>query len=115
MTDCCLDLRGGDLVKASRDARDHVGDVHVHQPTHPCFPEPKDELDWVTLWRVGGVEHDGVVVLRRELLDLGLVDRCIVHDEQDVCSIDREEGEQLAHVGDEHVGVDRAVERAAVF
>ena len=115
VVDRAFDLGGRDLIKAPRGVPDHVGNVDVRQLANPCLPEPEDHLDRVALGGIGGVEKDRVVVLRREPLDLGLVDRRVVHDEQDVCSIDREEGEQLAHVGDEHVGVDRAVEKAAVF
>ena len=56
-----------------------------------------------------------MVVLLRDPNDLRLVDRSVVQHEKDVCVVDRHEVEQLFHVADENVPVDRSVEDAAVF
>ena len=115
VVDCAPDLGWRDLFETPSDVRDHVGNVNVHKSSDARLPKPKDVLDGIAIGRVRSVEQNRMIVLLRKLLNLIFVDRSVVHDEDHVVVLDREEVHQLRQVPLEDVAGDCSVEEATML
>ena len=115
VVDCTPDLGWCDLFKTTSDVCDHVGNIDVHKFIDARLPKPKDVLDGIAIGRVRRVEQNRVVVLFRKLLNFILVDRSVVHDEDNVVVLDSEQVHQLPQIRLEYVAGDCSVEEAAML